>query len=475
MNHLFAPLREFFGSIGNRVFLILLAGILVATVTTTWLASNERRNTMRELRYQHIAERVEQVVQALDPLTPEARDVVLHAADNFGFEAAVVNEVGDTQRPSASPMADILKSRLGEDRQVVVQRETDCAPRRPRNAPADAPGLNRNERPHSDTCRVIYVSLRDKALLRLRLHMPGDPPALRGRGGMGPPGSPYILLFLVLIAMLAYVVARMAARPIKHLASAATELGRDIDHPPLAEKGPTEIRQAAKAFNAMQMRIRRQIQHRTHMLAAITHDLQTPLTRLRLRLEKVEDKELQQKLVDDLAVMQIMVREGLDLARSMDSSEAMQRLDIDSLLDSVCADASDAGQQVELQGRTRAFVVAQPNALRRCLTNLLDNAFKYGQRAEVSIALDDLLPNRVLIRIRDHGPGIPESQLETVFEPFYRLETSRSRDTGGTGLGLTIARNIAENHGALLDLRNHAKGGLEVLLSLPLKQTKRAR
>ncbi len=475
MNHLFAPLREFFGSIGNRVFLILLAGILVATVTTTWLASNERRNTMRELRYQHVAERIEQVVQALDPLTPEARDVVLHAADNFGFEAAVVNEVGDTLKPNASPMADILKSRLGEDRQVVVQRETDCAPRRPRNAPPDAPGANRNERPPNETCRVIYVSLRDKALLRLRLHMPGDPPSLRGHGGMAPSGSPYILLFLVLIAMLAYVVARMAARPIKHLASAATELGLDIDHPPLAEKGPTEIRQAAKAFNAMQLRIRRQIQHRTHMLAAITHDLQTPLTRLRLRLEKVEDKELQQKLLDDLAVMQIMVREGLDLARSTDSSEAMQRLDIDSLLDSVCADASDAGQQVELQGRTRAFVAAQPNALRRCLTNLLDNAFKYGQRAEVSIALDDLLPNRVLIRIRDHGPGIPESQLETVFEPFYRLETSRSRDTGGTGLGLTIARNIAENHGALLDLRNHAKGGLEVLLSLPLKQAKRAR
>jgi len=473
MNHLFTPLREFFGSIGNRVFLILLAGILVATVTTTWLASNERRSTMRELRYQHVAERVEQVVQALDPLTPEARDVVLHAADNFGFEAGFVNEVGDTLAPSTSPMADILKSRLGEDRQIVVQRETDCAPRRPRNAPPDAPG--RAERPRMETCRVIYVSLRDKALLRLRLHMPGDPPTLRGGRGVGPYGSPYILLFLVLIAMLAYVVARMAARPIKHLASAATELGRDIDHPPLAEKGPSEIRQAAKAFNAMQTRIRRQIQHRTHMLAAITHDLQTPLTRLRLRLEKVEDKELQQKLVDDLAVMQGMVREGLDLARSMDSSEAMQRLDIDSLLDSVCADASDAGQQVELQGRTRAFIVAQPNALRRCLTNLLDNAFKYGQRAEVSIALDDLLPNRVLIRIRDHGPGIPEGQLETVFEPFYRLETSRSRDTGGTGLGLTIARNIAENHGALLDLRNHAKGGLEVLLSLPLKQAKRAR
>jgi len=463
----------FFSSIANRVFLILLAGILVATVVTTWLASNERRNTLKEIRYQHIAERVEQVALALDKISPEARQVVLQAADKFGFEAAFVDSVGDTAGSSNGPMAEILRARLGADRKIIVQQETDCAPRLPRkDMPPPPPG-----RAHMETCRVIYVSLQDQALLRLRLHMPSEPPGMRGRGSMigtyG--GGPYVLLFLVLIAMLAYVVARMAARPIKQLATAATELGRDIDHPPLPEKGPTEIRQAAKAFNAMQARIRRQIQHRTHMLAAITHDLQTPLTRLRLRLEKVSDAELQQKLVDDLAVMQGMVREGLDLARSMDSSEVMQRLDIDSLLDSVCADAADAGQQVELQGHTRAFIVAQPNALRRCLTNLLDNAFKYGQRADVSIALDDLLPGRVLIRIRDHGPGIPEEQLEAVFDPFYRLETSRSRDTGGTGLGLSIARNIAENHGALLNLRNYRDGGLEVLLSLPLKQTGKPR
>jgi len=451
----------------NRVFVILLAGILVATVTTTWLASNERRNTLKEIRYQHVAERVEQFVQALDEISPEARRNVMQAADSFGFEAAIVDGIGDTVRPSSSPMADILKSRLGADRQIVVQRESDCAPRAPRKNRPEPQG-----RPRMETCRVIYVSLQDKALLRLRLHIPGEPPSWRGHGGdMGSfSGTPYILLFLVLIAMLAYVVARMTARPIKQLAGAAVELGRDIDHPPLAEKGPTEIRLAAKAFNAMQARIRRQIQHRTHMLAAITHDLQTPLTRLRLRLEKVGDEELQQKLIDDLAVMQGMVREGLDLARSMDSSEPMQRLDIDSLLDSVCADAADAGQQVKLTGSTRASIVAQPNALRRCLTNLLDNAFKYGQRADVSIALDDLLPNRVLICIRDYGPGIPEDQLEAVFDPFYRLETSRSRDTGGTGLGLTIARNIAENHGALLNLRNYRDGGLEVLLSLPLRQ-----
>jgi len=468
-------MKNFIGSIANRVFLILLAGIIVATIATTWLAANERRKTLREIRLQHIAERVEQVVLALDKLTPDERVLVLQTAGNFGYEATFVDNVGGTVDSNASQMIDILKSGLGQDRQVVVQRETSCPAHQP--GPSGLVAARPNafrptdhaNNPRPETCRVIYISLQDKALLRLRLHMPGEPPLLRGRNqSILSAGGPYVLLFLALIAMLTYLVAKMAARPIKQLASAATELGRDIDHSPLPEKGPTEIRQAAMAFNVMQARIRRQIQHRTHMLAAITHDLQTPLTRLRLRLEKVNDQELQQKLIGDLAVMQSMVREGLDLARSMDSSEAMQKLDIDSLLDSVCADASDAGQQVQLQGSTRASIMAQPNALRRCLINLLDNAVKYGSSAEVSIGLDTAHPGYVLIRIRDQGPGIPEDQLEAVFDPFYRLETSRSRDTGGTGLGLTIARNIAENHNALLSLRNLPQAGLEVSLSLAL-------
>lgn len=469
-------MKNMLGSIANRVFLMLLAGIIVATVITTWLSLNERRSSIREIRLQHIAERVEQVVLALDKIDPASREVVLRAAGNFGYEASFVNNISKTDDNNASPIVDMLKARLGDDRVIVVQSETDCGPpqgvtrRLPPSPGASLPRLtNSPDLQHYETCRIIYVSLQDKALLRLRLHVPAEPPVLRGRSsGPLPYGSIYILLYLLLIALLAYVVAKMATRPIKQLASAATELGQDIDHPPLPEKGPTEIRQAAHAFNAMQARIRRQMQHRTHMLAAITHDLQTPLTRLRLRLEKVSDQELQQKLVGDLAVMQSMVREGLDLARSMDSSEPMQRLDIDSLLDSVCADASDAGQDVQLQGQARTSILAQPNALRRCLTNLLDNAVKYGQRARVSIDTESEIPGTLRILIRDDGPGIAENQLEAVFEPFYRLETSRSRDTGGTGLGLTIARNIAENHGAQLHLRNHPEGGLEVVLLLPL-------
>ncbi|MDR3390884.1 MAG: ATP-binding protein [Sulfuriferula sp.] len=454
-------MKNFFSSIANRVFLILLTGMLIAASITGWLADNERRNALLELYNSRIAERVEQFVLSLDDVSPEARKQVLQASSHFGLEAGLVN---DTEHAvDANPaLAALLKTRLGTDRRITVSRQTDCNlhPNRP-PPPEEMP---EHKHPPID-CQIVYVSLKDGTLLKLKLR------SLRDPGSLGRPPlflSPYFALFLLLIGMLAYLVAKMTTRPIKQLADAATELGRDIDQPQLKESGPTETRQAASAFNAMQARIKRQIQHRTHMLAAITHDLQTPLTRLRLRMEKVGDEDLRRKLIDDLAAMQGMVREGLDLARSMDSAEAKQRLDIDSLLDSICADAVDAGQDVTLEGHSHAAIMAQPYALRRCLTNLLDNAVKYGRYARLHIAREGGGSQiAVIIRIRDGGSGIPEDQLTAVFDPFFRLETSRSRDTGGTGLGLTIARNIAENHHAVLTLRNHPQGGLEATLRLP--------
>ncbi|KAF3998410.1 ATP-binding protein [Glaciimonas immobilis] len=458
-------MKNFFDSVANRVFLILLAGVLVAAGTTSWLADNERRNAFKELYDFRIAERVEQIVLSLDGIRPEMRAAVLETSENFGLQASLAPNTENVMPENASLVA-LLRARLGNQRQIVVSKQVGCNwhPDRP---PGPYNQSQRN-RPRIDECEVVYVSLKDGALLKLKLRVMRDPGGLRGRPLGMPTLSPYFALFLGLIAMLAYLVAKMTARPIKRLAEAASALGRDIDRPPLVESGPTEIRQAASAFNAMQARIKRQIQHRTHMLAAITHDLQTPLTRLRLRFEKVSDLDLRHKLIEDLAVMQSMVREGLDLARSMDSAEAMQLLDIDSLLDSVCADAADAGQDVVLKGQTRASIMAQPNALRRCLTNLVDNAVKYGRYARLQIVREGAGEHSsIVITVRDGGAGIPEDQLTAVFEPFFRLETSRSRDTGGTGLGLTIARNIAENHRAVLTLRNHPEGGLEVVLRLP--------
>ena len=273
-----------------------------------------------------------------------------------------------------------------------------------------------------------------------------------------------IVPFLLSIALLAYAVARMTTRPLKQLAQAAQDLGQDINRAPLDLTGASEIRQASAAFNAMQARIRQYIFQRTQMLAAITHDLQTPLTRMRLRLEKVPDAELQERLIGDLSAMQEMVREGLVLARSMDTTETMQVLDLDSLLEAVCADAVDAGQQVGLTGRAAMAMLGRPLDLRRCLGNLIDNAVKYGREARVTV---DRINGAARVRIRDSGPGIPQAELGRVFDPFYRVETSRSRESGGTGLGLTIARNIAEQHGGSIALANPPEGGLEVTLMLP--------
>jgi signal transduction histidine kinase len=274
-----------------------------------------------------------------------------------------------------------------------------------------------------------------------------------------------ILLFAFCIALLAWLVARIATRPLRQLADAADNL--DITHvsEPLPENGSGEVRAATRAFNRMQKRIYEDVRERTGMLAAITHDLQTPLTRLRLRLEKLPDEALRNKLVGDMQAMQQMLQEGLELARSLDTHEAKQLLDLDSLLDTLCSDAAEAGQQVEYLERTSVRLKAHPLALRRALSNLLDNAVKYGQRAEVSLSQD---AHQCHIRIRDFGPGIPPELLETVFTPFYRIEHSRSRETGGTGLGLAIARNIVQRHNGELMLSNHPAGGLQVDVVLPL-------
>jgi signal transduction histidine kinase len=449
-------MKNLFQSMTTRVFLILIAGVVVSAALTYSIAFGERQRMIGQFRDFHAVERVAQFVLSLETVPAELREPFFTATASIGMRAELAGP-DDTPLNARSPLADLLDKRLPDGYRIAstASRPGDCAP---------PPGRPRYRRQpdYRAACEAILVTLHDSTRLRLTV-LPPRPPPSAPRGDV----LTFGVLFLLSIGLLAAFIARMSMRPLKRLAQAATELGNDIERPPLPERGAREIRQAAAAFNAMQSRIRHHIQQRAHILAAITHDLQTPMTRLRLRLEKVDDPDLKEKLASDLSAMQGMVREGLELARSMDSSEPLQRLDLDSLIDSVCADASDAGQDVAVGGGTRASLMARPLALRRCLTNLIDNAVKYGQQARVDTMRDGA---QALIRIRDKGPGIPENEQEKVFEPFFRLEQSRSRDTGGTGLGLTIARNIAEQHGGTLRLRNHSEGGLEVILVLPCKE-----
>ena len=213
----------------------------------------------------------------------------------------------------------------------------------------------------------------------------------------------------------------------------------------------------------MQDRLYRYLDSRSRVLAAMSHDLKTPLTRLRLQVETIDDPALQDRMVKELSEMEGMVREALALFRGLDDGEPAAPIDINELLEGLRQRFAESGATVTVSGRAQAPFTGKAQALKRCLTNLLTNAINFGTRAEL-IVEDD---GELIIRVRDAGPGIPPGELERVFEPFHRLESSRNRDSGGTGLGLTIARDIAQAHGGTLTLSNLPQGGLEATLVLP--------
>ena len=289
-------------------------------------------------------------------------------------------------------------------------------------------------------------------------------------GGPGPHGAPFpgpffvhLVLTVSAVLALSLFAVRLTTRPLQRLADAADAFGRDLDAPPLPEGGPEEVRRATEAFNRMQERLRRLIDERSRALAAVSHDLRTPLTRLRLRADLVEDETLRAQIESDIDDMQAMIEATLDYLRGLREAEPVQTIDVEALLQSIAADQQALGRAVTL-GRIDAMPYpGRLSALKRAVANLIDNAVTYGHQARVS-ASDAAEALRIVVD--DSGPGIPEADLQRVVEPYVRLETSRSRDTGGIGLGLAIARDAARLHGGELRLDNLAGGGLRATLVL---------
>jgi signal transduction histidine kinase len=272
------------------------------------------------------------------------------------------------------------------------------------------------------------------------------------------------------VVAVSLLAVRWATRPLQALADAADDLGRNLNRPPMAESGPAEVVRAARAFNTMQERLVAYVRERTSVLAAMSHDLKTPVTRLRLRAELLADAQLRGKFTHDLEELEAMVAATLDYLRGAQGAEAVQPVDMAALLEGVQADLSETGGQVTVSGRPREPYPGHPTALKRCVRNLTENAVKYGGVAHVEVRDGDAA---LELLVRDEGPGLGPQELERVFEPFYRVEGSRSRETGGTGLGLTIAKGIAELHGGSLSLRNLPEGGLEARLVLPREAARR--
>ena len=272
-------------------------------------------------------------------------------------------------------------------------------------------------------------------------------------------------------ALLTLWAVRRLIQPVRALAQAADRLGRDVNAPPLPETGPTEVATAAHAFNTMAERIRRFVGDRTQMLAAIGHDLRTPITRLRLRAEFMDDDEQRRKMLADLDEMEQMITATLAFARDDSAAEPTVMVDLAALCRTVLDEAADArpdlADAIAYAGPERLTAPARPAALKRALANLVGNALAYGGAARLDLSVPEAPGQAARIAIDDDGPGIPPGELEGVFQPFRRLENSRNRETGGTGLGLPIARNIFRAHGGDVVLRNRPGGGLVAQATLP--------
>jgi signal transduction histidine kinase len=286
---------------------------------------------------------------------------------------------------------------------------------------------------------------------------------------VAPPKAPQALLLQLLVVTLIlgsvlYWTARTITRPLRDLETAAEVVGRGARFAPLRESGARELRSATRAFNAMQERLYRYLDSRSRVLAAMSHDLRTPLTRLKLRMEALDDERLRERCNSDLDEMERLVTGALRLFKGVDHEEPLEIVCVDDFLGALSRELTEIGWDVSVSGNTSAPINARKDSLRRCLINLISNAVKYGRSATVTIADEG---REVVVRVQDEGPGIPEAMLEKVFEPFFRIDDSRNVDTGGIGLGLSIARDVAQAHGGSLVLRNRSPRGLEAILRLP--------
>lgn len=484
-----AALPELPRTLTGRVLLIILAGLVVAHVASFMLFEVERARALNRFAASEVAARIAEYVGA-----PPAASVAVprggtpHMRPRLRWQevAAVGDPPGESSSPAAS-FASELRRLLTESFHAdpvvwIASRDTQPGevifPPGPRfdgpfetRAPPERPPNGQGtffQRRGDELLRQRGAFTRGVKLVTVALKLPDGRQALVET--LVPQTSTQIpteawisvALIFVVTALFSLWAVRLAVKPVRMLADAAERLSRNIDEPPLPETGAAEIRAAARAFNRMQDRLKRHVNSRALAFAAMSHDIRTPLTRMRLRLESLDDKA-REKLSGDVSEIEAIAKSVLEVTRGLSPEEKMVRVDVGDLVRRLLRDYEPLGKDIACSGSC-AQVDARPAALRRALGNLVDNALKYGR--DVTVELADT-PGNVSIHVCDRGPGIPPEDLERVTYPFYRVESSRNRETGGAGLGLAIAKDIVEGQGGELLLENRAGAGLCATIRLP--------
>ena len=464
-------------SLAGQLTLLLLLALAAAQGVAVALFAWERMEALRDAHRDDAVLRTATVARLLGDTPPALHDSVIAAASTelarFSLTGQpVVEEPGTGER--AAVIAGDLSAALGvrPERVRVAPLWTrflddhDWDDHHDHDGDDDDDHDEDHDRNHDDDDPdhrepdwfTASAALEDGRWLNVAVGPPPGAPAW---------GAVFLAVFLLSalgIAAVAVFMGRRLARPMRGLAHAAGQLGRGEAVEDLPEAGTVETRETVRAFNLMRARLDRYVSDRTAMLAAVSHDLRTPITSLRLHAEFVEDLETKTRILAALDEMQRMTEDALAFIREDMQREETRTVDLHALLDSVAADLAELGHDIAVAESERVLAACRPTALRRALRNLLENAAAYGVRAAARIERDG---EEIRVVVEDEGPGIPEADLERVFEPFVRLEASRSRDTGGSGLGLAIARSIVRSHGGDIRLENRPEGGVRATVVLP--------
>lgn len=477
-------IRTWPDTMARQIILILFGGVTIAMFSSTAIHLQERSQALFAFGGMQTAQRFATIIQLLDPLTPgERRKVAAVVETPLQFLRFLDNEQllqeSTIDNPDEQYIRSLLKSSLGEQwplriaiMETIEQTPNQTSPMMSGNHSFMGMGkMRRLHHNHMEAMNRLFphgisflaqVQLSDGTWAEFHSHLPKELFSWPRHLILS------LIIIFVTVSTFSLFAIRLATRPLSLLAKAAQGLGNDIKQPPLAITGPREVRRAASAFNTMQARIIRYIQERTHLLAAISHDLKTPLTRMRLRVERLVDHPMQPELLRNIAEVESLAMASLDYIQGMEGMEQIKKVDVLAMLERIQEEFAELGGEVAINCQELAPFPVMPKSLKRCLTNLIANAIAYGERARVRA---DILGDKLRISISDDGPGIPEEDFARVLEPFVRLEESRNRKTGGTGLGLSISRNIIRAHGGDLNLRNRPEGGLEIIIILPLPKS----
>lgn len=447
---------------GQMIALLLLALVLAQLVTLVIFA-DERRFAIRAADRSQLLGRAVSVVRLLENSPPSLHQQILETASErrlrFWLSPNSSVDEDDDHEEHDLDLRERLSELLGDevDRDVRIDLGDDDDDWR-RWWKREDERRRGDRRGRWALSVLISIELDDGQWLNLESRLRPSGPSWKL------PTLTWIALMAIGLSTVVIVMVRRITRPMAALASAAERAGRGEAIEPLPEVGPIDVRQTTSAFNRMHGRLQRFVQDRTQMLAAMSHDLRTPITTLRLRAEFIDDEEIRDKILETLDEMQRMTEATLSFVREEAAVEPTRKVDLTALIESVVVDFADLGHDVTFDQIERCSYHCRPQGLKRTLRNLLENAIRYGDRAEVRLVDAE---RHLIVEIDDDGPGIPDDQIERMFQPFVRLDASRSEETGGIGLGLAIARSIVRGHGGDIELANREGGGLRARIRLP--------